>query len=153
MYRESRLTLKSAKELFASSIAGMQTDLQNYVNMPNHSERAVHFKKAQINNLQAVYNSFLEFEIDVNMELDDLYEKIKKQALVKQKLEACALVHGVPVWVISEFMKIPMSQAEDRVKLAYGEKSKPEIRISDKPLVPFSLLMQKAKGNGYVLTQ
>lgn len=149
-----------------------QTELNSYKQQTNHSAKAVFFKEAEIKNLTGILNAFTETLNEVESEFISMQKEINKTRLLKQKLEGCLLVHGVPHWEINNWLNKKLSTIQNEVFYAYYkqrleyknqiifehgynfrvpfllgetglEKTEPP-RTIDKPLIPFKLLKEKA---------
>lgn len=121
-----------------------QTELNSYKQQTNHSAKAVFFKEAEIKNLTGILNAFTETLNEVESEFISMQKEINQQKQNVLKLEGCLLFHRIRPETIQDYKDYPLKYIIEKLKIVYNNEVYKQPKTSNKPLIPFKLLKEKA---------
>lgn len=151
-------TLKTALIAFSKEIEILQTDLANYQKTKTYSEKFGFYKKQQIAQLAAIYNTFINAFEELTQDLITKSKQLGKKENQILILEGVCILHGIDD--LSVYYQKTPHQIINLVLEAYqenwrqipyaiqfkDEKAKP-IKFADKPTVDFNTLFSAAQNN------
>ena len=119
MYQTHYNKITTALNIFAGEIERMRTDAEAYSKQPNASERALHFKRAQIEIFAGIHDAVADYKAATD---DVVLETERKLALAQEtifKLEGICLLHGI--YNIGDYMRRSAHELGTMVQQAYAD--------------------------------